>query len=63
MDKLTCTNNEQKFYFSNKSNLTFNTNNKLVEATFLTVLDYADILYIHAASSLIRYTMLHYVLL
>ncbi len=41
------------FYFRNKSNLTFNAKNKLVEATFLTVLDYGDILFKHAASSIL----------
>ncbi len=38
------------FYFRNKSNFTSNAKKKLVEAIFLTVLDYGDILYMHAAS-------------
>ncbi len=40
------------FYFINKSNLTFNAKKKLIESTFLTVLDYGDILYMHASSIL-----------
>ncbi len=41
------------FYFRNKSNFTFSAKKKLVETTFLTVLDYGDILYMHAASSIL----------
>ncbi len=40
------------FYFINKSNLTFIAKKKLIESTFLTVLDYGDILYMHASSIL-----------
>ena len=42
------------FYFRNKYNFTFHAKKKLVEATFLSVIDYGDILYMHAPSSILR---------
>ena len=42
------------FYFRNKSCFTFNAKKKLVEATFLSVIDYGDILYMHASASTLR---------
>ncbi len=57
------------FYFRNKSNFTSNAKKKLssLEAIFLTVLDYGDILYMHAASIILTikpwfsmFTMFYY---
>lgn len=43
------------FYYRNKSCFTFSARKKLVEATFLPVIDYGDILYMHAAFSILRH--------
>lgn len=43
------------FYYRNKSCFTFSAKKKLVEATFLPVIDYGDILYMHAAFSILRH--------
>ncbi|MDF4405775.1 hypothetical protein P3471_24855, partial [Vibrio parahaemolyticus] len=42
------------FYFRNKSCFTFSAEKKLVEATFLFVIDYGDILEMHVTSSILR---------
>lgn len=42
------------FYFKNKSCFTLNARKKLVEATFLPVIDYGDILYTHPATSTLQ---------
>lgn len=42
------------FYFRNKACFSFEAKKALVSATFLPVLDYGDILYMHASCSLLR---------
>lgn len=41
------------FYFRNKSCFSLEARKKLVHATFLSVIDYGDVLYMHAASSIL----------
>ena len=38
------------FYFRNKLGFSFNVKKKLVAATFLSVLDYGDLLYMHTSA-------------
>ena len=43
-----------KMYFRNKACFPLRTRKKLVHATFLSVIDYGDLLYMHADSSVLQ---------